>query len=71
MKVYKCEAEIEKGMAKLRWSRWKEEEGENDREYAYDIESKTMNFRKMRPTEMQCVDKNTWTNLNSNYEKSN
>ena len=53
IKVSKCEAEIEKGMAKLRWNRWKEEDEQNNREYAYDIDSNTMNFRKMRPTEMK------------------
>ena len=53
VKVSKCEAEIEKGMAKLRWSRWKEEEGANIREYAYNIDDNIMNFKKMRPTEMK------------------
>ena len=29
----------------VRWNRWKEEDGQNYREYAYNIDSKTMNFR--------------------------
>ena len=49
----KCEAEIEKSFAKLRWSRWKEKEGETIREYAYNIDDKKINFRNLRPTDMK------------------
>ena len=52
--IDRCEAEIEKGMAKLRWNRRKEEEKEKrEREWAYDSERNTMNFRNLRPTEMR------------------
>ncbi|MCP4264419.1 MAG: hypothetical protein GY777_02390 [Candidatus Brocadiaceae bacterium] len=52
VKEAKCEAEIEKSFAKLRWSRWKDKDGET-REYAYDINNKRMNFGNLRPTEMK------------------
>ena len=53
IRAEKCEAEIEKGMAKLRWNRRKEEDGEQTRQHAFDIDTKTMNYRHLRPTEMK------------------
>ena len=53
VKEAKCEAEIEKGFAKMRWSRWKEEDGETMRIHAYDIDNTKMNFKNLRPTEME------------------
>ena len=42
VKVSKYEAEIEKCIAKLRSNRWKEEEGANIREYAFNIDDVTI-----------------------------
>ena len=53
VKIEKCEAEIEKGFAKLRWSRWNERGGQWGRKHAYDVDEKKLNFKNLRPTEMK------------------
>ena len=44
-----CEAEIEKALTKLRWS--KMNEGKESRQYVYDASCKELDFRKQRPTD--------------------